>query len=56
MEQRRLLLKYDEVEGKFKDWKKEHAAELLSPEGDADIGQMTKLKRTLTPAIQELAF
>ena len=56
MEQRRLLLKYDEVEGKFKDWKKEHAAELQSPDDDADIRQMTKLKRTLAPAIPELAF
>ena len=56
MEERRLRMEYDEVQRKFKDWKKEHANELQSPEDDADIRMLAKRRALMASKIPELAY
>jgi hypothetical protein len=56
MEERRLLMGYEEIQQKFKDWKKEHADELQAPEDDGEIRLCTKQKDTLAPDLPGLAY
>ena len=56
MEERRLRMEYDEVQKKFKDWKKENADDLQSPDDDLDVRLWTKLKVMKAPDISGLAY